>query len=98
MFECCTHTTATHEIRFTGEDTATGRVHVLNRNGVTWEGAAEIVDVSAVYNDTYLRVGNSWRIASRVEHTKCITGGAFAAIIREAAAATSKVDRTPPFG
>ena len=98
IFEFCMHTTATHEIRFTGDDTATGRVHVLNRNGVTWEGAAEIVDVSAVYNDTYLRVGNSWRIASRVEHTKCITGGAFAAIVREAAAATSKVDRTPPFG
>ncbi len=67
------HTTSTHEIRFSGADTATGRVHVFNRNGVTWEGRAEIVDVGAVYEDTYRRVGDVWRIASRVEHTMVVT-------------------------
>lgn len=95
VFTFCMHTTATHEIRFTGADTASGRVHVFNRNGVVWEGKSEIVDVGAVYHDTYQRVGNAWRFASRVEHTKYMTGGAFADVIR----ATAPRDaRTPPFG
>ncbi len=95
VFTVSMHTTTTHEIRFTGADVATGRVHVVNRNGVQGEGSAEIVDVGAVYYDTYRRVGNAWRFASRVEHTKFITGGAFADVIRDAA---SSVGRTPPFG
>jgi len=98
VFDFSMHTTSTHEIRFTGADTATGRVHVFNRNGVHWQGAAEIVDVGAVYDDTYRRVGDAWRFASRIEHTKYITGGAFADLIREAAAATTRDGRTPPFG
>ena len=56
VFTFCLHTTATHEIRFTGPDTAVGRVHVFNRNGVDWEGRSEIFDVSAIYEDTYRRV------------------------------------------
>jgi hypothetical protein len=75
IFTFSLHTTATHEIRFTGADTATGRVHVFNRNGVEWEGAAEIFDVSAVYDDTYRRVGDAWRIAGRIERTLCLAGG-----------------------
>ena len=98
VFTFCLHTTSTHEIRFTGADTAAGRVHVFNRNGVQWEGTPEIVDVCAVYDDTYRRVGDTWRFASRVEHTKYITGGAFADVIREAAAASTREGRTPPFG
>ncbi len=97
IFELCLHSTSTHEIRFTGPDTAEGRVHVLNRNGLHWEGASEIVDVSAVYDDTYARDGRCWRFASRVEHTRCITGGRFARMIREAAS-TAPSTRTPPFG
>jgi len=97
VFECCLHVTATHEVRLTGADTATGRVHVFNRNGARWDGVPEIVDVGAVYEDTYVRVGDRWRFASRVEHTVSITGGAFAAMIREAAA-TTRTDRTSPFG
>ena len=98
IFTFCMHTTSTHEIRFTGADTATGRVHVLNRNGAHWEGNPEIVDVGAVYDDTYRRVGDAWRFASRVEHTKYITGGAFADLIREAATGSTRDGRTPPFG
>lgn len=86
VFTFSLHTTATHEIRFTGADTATGRVHVFNRNGVEWEGAAEVFDVSAVYEDTYLRVGDAWRISGRVERTLCLTGGRFADAIRSSLA------------
>jgi hypothetical protein len=96
-FTFCMHTTATHEIRFTGPDTATGRVHVFNRNGAEWDGAREIVDVSAVYEDTYLRRDGRWRIAGRIEHTIAVTGGALAQLIRDAAAAGSD-GRPPPFG
>lgn len=85
-FTFCLHTTATHEIRFTGPDTATGRVHVFNRNGVEWEGRSEIFDVSAFYEDTYVRVGDGWRISARTERTLCMTGGAFADMIRGLAA------------
>jgi len=96
-FEFCLHSTSTHEIRFTGPDTATGRVHVFNRNGARWEGQPEIVDVGAVYEDTYARDGDRWRFASRVEHTSYITGSKFAEMIRNAAAA-SRTDGTRPFG
>lgn len=86
VFTFCLHTTTTHEIRFTGPDSATGRVHVFNRNGVEWEGRSEIFDVSAIYEDTYERVGDGWRIASRTERTMCMAGGAFADMIRDIAA------------
>ncbi|MFN7148062.1 MAG: nuclear transport factor 2 family protein [Microthrixaceae bacterium] len=85
IFSFCQHTTATHEIRFTGPDTATGRVHVFNRNGVEWEGRSEIFDVSAIYEDTYQRVGDGWRISGRTERTLCMTDGAFADMIRDMA-------------
>ena len=97
VFEFCLHSTSTHEIRFTGPDSATGRVHVFNRNGARWNGQPEIVDVGAVYQDTYARVGDGWRFAKRVEHTIYITGGKFAEMIRDAAAAT-RTDGTPLFG
>lgn len=94
-FEFCLHSTSTHQIRFTGPDTATGRVHVFNRNGVRWEGRPEIVDVGAVYEDAYARDGQRWRFASRVEHTAYIVGGEFARFIRDAARTD---DGTAPFG
>lgn len=95
-FEFCLHSTSTHEIRFTGPDSATGRVHVFNRNGARWEGRPEIIDVGAVYEDTYARDGDRWRFASRVEHTAYITGVKFAEMIRDAAA--SRAGGTPLFG
>jgi len=97
VFAFCLHTTSTHEIRFTDGDHATGRVHVFNRNGVEWEGRREIFEVGAVYHDTYARAGESWKFASRVEHTTYLTGGSFAYMIREVATAAS-TDRPPPFG
>jgi hypothetical protein len=96
-FEFCLHSTSTHEITFTGPDSATGRAHVFNRNGARWEGRPEIVDVGAVYVDSYQRDGDRWRFASRVEHTTYITGGEFAAMIRDAAVAT-RSERRPLFG
>lgn len=96
-FEFCLHSTSTHEIRFTGRDSATGRLHVFNRNGARLDGRPEIVDVGAVYEDNYMRDGDRWRFASRVEHTTYIAGGKFAEMIRDAAAA-SPTDGTPPFG
>lgn len=95
-FSFCLHTTSTHEIRFTGLHTASGRVHVFNRNGAHWEGRAEIVDVSAIYEDTYGRRGDRWRFSSRIEHTIAITGGEFADVIR--AASPPSTDRPAPFG
>jgi len=94
-FEFCLHTTTTHEIRFTDPNAATGRVHVFNRNGVRWEGQPEIVDVTAVYHDRYVRADDRWWIAERIEHTLCITGGKFADLIREVAAASAAPGRAP---
>jgi hypothetical protein len=88
IFTFCLHTTATHEVRFTGPDTAVGRVHVFNRNGVEWEGESEIFDVSAIYEDSYRRIGSNWRIAGRTERTLSMSGGAFAQMLRDAIAAS----------
>lgn len=82
VFTFCQHSISTHEIVFTSNDRATGRVHVFNRNGVDWEGQAEIVDVGAIYRDEYVRLGNAWKIATRVEDTLYVHGGAFAEVVR----------------
>ncbi|MGI9578196.1 MAG: nuclear transport factor 2 family protein [Microthrixaceae bacterium] len=84
-FRWCLHSMFTHEITFTGDRSATGRVHVFNRNGVEWEGKPEIVDVGAVYHDRYTSDGGHWRFAERIEKTNYIEGGKFADMIREAA-------------
>jgi hypothetical protein len=100
VFEFCLHFTSTHEVRFTGPETATGCVLVHARNGVRWEGEPEIVDVGAVYEDTYARRGDHWRFSSRVEHSTYVTGGRFAAVIRDAAAAAAAAEtgHPAPFG
>ena len=82
VFTFCMHSILTHEIRFAGPDRATGRVHVFNRNGVTWEGRPEIFDVGGTYEDSYVRVGDSWRFSSRTERTAYFSGGGFADMIR----------------
>lgn len=81
-FRWCMHSMSTHEITFTAEDRARGRLHVFNRNGVTHEGHDEILDVGAVYEDTYVRRGSTWRFSSRIEHTRYIDGGGFAEMLR----------------
>ncbi|MFV0317987.1 MAG: nuclear transport factor 2 family protein [Microthrixaceae bacterium] len=81
-FEWCMHSMSTHEIRFDGHDTATGRVHVFNRNGVRVDGDPEVLDVGAVYEDTYRRVDDRWLFSGRHEHVRYIEGGRFAEMLR----------------
>ncbi len=82
VFTFCQHSISTHEIRFAGADQATGRVHVFNRNGVDWEGEAEIMDVGAIYRDEYTRLGDRWVITRRVEDTLYMSGGRFAEMVQ----------------
>ncbi len=97
IFVWSLHSVLTHEIRFTGADTATGRVHLFNRNGVEWDGAMELLDVGGLYQDEYRRVDGAWRFTRRVEHSHYITGGGLAAVVRELAATTAP-DKRPPIG
>ncbi len=83
IFTWTMHSILTHEIRFTADDRATGRVHLFNRNGVEWKGESEIFDVGGFYDDEYLRVGDHWRFARRVERTVYLEGGGFAEMLRE---------------
>ncbi len=89
VFAWSLHSVLTHEIRFTGAGTATGRVHLLNRNGIEWQGTPELCDIGGLYLDEYRRVGDHWRFTSRVESIRYITGGEFAAVVRDLAARTS---------
>lgn len=97
VFSWTMHSVFTHEIRFTGEDTATGRVQLFNRNGVEWNGVAEFCDVGGVYLDEYRRDGDRWQFTSRTEWSNYITGGEFAAIVR-GLATTTAADRPAPTG
>ncbi|MBK5289784.1 MAG: nuclear transport factor 2 family protein [Acidimicrobiia bacterium] len=81
MFSWSMHSMSTARIVFTGPDTGTGSVHVFARHGLTWEGVAELMDVSAVYHDEYTRTPAGWRFASRREETMSITGGRFADVV-----------------
>jgi len=97
LFAWTLHSVLTHEIRFTGDDTASGRVHLFNRNGVEWNGTLEFCDVGGLYLDEYRRVGDAWRFSRRVERSYYIAGGEFAAVVRDLAATTAP-DQTPPMG
>lgn len=82
LFTWSMHSMSTEQVTFTGDDIATGSVHVLARHGLTWEGVDELMDVSAVYRDEYVRAGDGWRFSVRTEDTYAITGGAFAELVR----------------
>ena len=97
LFAWSLHSVLTHEIRFTGPDTATGRVHLFNRNGLEWQGRPEIFDVGGRYLDDYRRTGDTWRFSRRVEETLYVTGGEFAAVVRDLAVRTAP-DRPAPMG
>ncbi len=97
IFTWSLHSVLTHEVRFTGPDTATGRVHLFNRNGLEWKGRAELCDVGGLYLDEYLRVGECWKFSRRVERTHYVTGGEFAAVVRDLAATTAP-DQPRPIG
>lgn len=97
VFTWSLHSVLTHEVHLTGEDTATGRVHLFNRNGLEWNGAAELCDVGGLYLDEYRREGDRWRFSRRVERAHYVTGGEFAAVVRELSRTTAP-DQTPPTG
>ncbi|MFN8037671.1 MAG: nuclear transport factor 2 family protein [Acidimicrobiales bacterium] len=86
LFTWCMHSISTHEIRFTGPDTARGRVHIANRNGLEWEGEPEVLDVYGWYVDEYVRVGEGWRFAARTEKIAAMFGGRFAELVNKLAA------------
>ena len=80
-FSWTLHSMSTHRLRLTDEDTATGKLHVFARHGLTWEGTTELMDVSAVYHDQYFRTSAGWKFAARREETLTITGGRFAELV-----------------
>lgn len=82
MFSWSMHSMSTQRIVFTGPDTATGSVHVFARHALIWEHVEELMDVSAVYDDAYVRTASGWRFVSRRERTMAVTGGRFADIVR----------------
>jgi hypothetical protein len=82
VFTWSLHSISTHEVRFTGSGHATGRVHLVNRNGVEWEGEPELLDIIGLYLDEYVRVGERWRFAVRRERILSVVGGRFADVVR----------------
>ena len=78
LFTWTLHSVLTHRLEATGADTVKGAVHMFARHGVVWDGAKEVMDVSGVYYDEYVRTSAGWRFAARREHTLSITGGKFA--------------------
>lgn len=84
LFTTCMHSVLTHEITFTGPDTAFGRSNLINRNGLIWEGEREYLDVYGLYVDEYRKSDGVWRFTKRVEEPKFLEGGGFADMLREA--------------
>jgi hypothetical protein len=82
MFSWSMHSMSTQRVVFTGPDSASGSLHVFARYGLVWEDVEELMDVSAVYHDTYVRTEAGWRFASRREQTLAVTGGRFADLVR----------------
>lgn len=80
FFTWTMHSVFSHRIEKTGADTAKGSLHVVARHGLLWEGANEIMDVTGIYRDEYVRTPNGWRFAARREDTRSFTGGTFAAM------------------
>lgn len=80
LFTWTLHSVFSHRIAPTGADTADGSLHVVARHGLVWEGANEIMDVTGVYRDRYVRTPAGWRFAARREDTLAFTGGKFAAM------------------
>lgn len=80
FFTWTMHSVLTHRIQSTGTDTAIGSLHVVARHGLLWEGANEIMDVTGIYRDEYVRTPAGWRFAARREDTMSFTGGKFAEI------------------
>ncbi len=86
VFRSTMHTATCHEIRFIDDDHAVGRVHLFNRNELSWDGVDEVLDISGIYEDKYEKVDGRWRFTYRREDTVAIVGGAFAEMLRGIAA------------
>lgn len=80
-FSWSLHACSNHRIRFTGADTAEGTLHMFARHGLIWEGDAELMDVSGLYHDRYVRTPAGWRFAARREETLSVSGGKYAALV-----------------
>jgi SnoaL-like protein len=78
LFTWTMHSVLTHRLEATGADTVQGSLHMFARHGVVFDGANEVMDVSGLYHDQYVRTPAGWRFAARREHTLSITGGRFA--------------------
>jgi len=85
IFTWTMHSVFSHRIQSTGADAAIGSLHVVARHGLVWEGANEIMDVSGIYRDQYVRTPAGWRFAARREDTMSFTGGRFADMAAAAA-------------
>jgi hypothetical protein len=48
-----------------------------------------------VYHDTYVRRGERWRFASRIEMTLAFSGGQFADLVRDAATSMQEAPGEP---
>lgn len=81
MFTWTLHSISTHRVVFTGDQEAAGSLHLLARHALTWKGVEEVMDVNAIYRDSYTRTGAGWRFASRLEETLLVTGGRFAEMV-----------------
>jgi hypothetical protein len=81
FFTWTLHSAFTHRLEATGPDTVKGAIHMFARHGVVWDGANEVLDVSGVYYDEYVRTPAGWRFAARREHTLSFTGGKFAEML-----------------
>ncbi len=80
IFTWTLHSVLTHRLEATAADAVTGSLHMFARHGLVWDGANEVMDVSGLYYDRYVRTPGGWRFAARREHTLSFTGGKFAAI------------------
>jgi hypothetical protein len=80
LFTWTLHSVLTHRLAATGTDTVSGSLHMFARHGLIFDGASEVMDVSGVYYDQYVRTPAGWRFGARREHTLSITGGKFAAM------------------
>jgi hypothetical protein len=80
VFTWTLHSVLTHRLEGTGADAAIGSLHMFARHGLVWEGKTEVMDVSGVYHDQYVRTASGWRFGARREQTLSITGGRFAEI------------------
>jgi hypothetical protein len=81
LFTWTLHSAFTHRLVAVDEDTVSGAIHMFARHGLVWEGASEVMDVSGVYHDRYVRTPAGWRFAGRREQTLAVSGGKFAAML-----------------